>query len=122
MVEPTPVDSPITLYCGQTFTLKFQMTQGTAPNITPIDLTGATAEFTIVDKQAATKVVLLTSKGDSPTTSISLLEDGWVEAKISDEVSSAIAWKKGFYNIKITWSNGETWRVFQGEVTISFGV
>lgn len=119
MSAPTPVANNITIYTGATFSLKFQMTSGTTP--VPVDFTGASASFEIAEKQAQPPVVLITSIGASPKASIALLPDGWVEATITDEETSLIAFKKGFYTINITWSDGTTWRVMQGDVTVSFG-
>lgn len=121
MNEPVPATQNVTIYTGQSWTFKFQMLTGAAPG-TPVDFTGCSAEFSITDKQAPTATTLITSKGGSPTATASLLPDGWVEVKITNENTSLITWKSGFYTIKVTWANGDTWRVFNGTVTVSFGV
>ena len=120
MNEPSPATQNVVIYTGQSWTLKFQMLTGTAPG-TPVDFTGCSAEFSITDRLSPTASVLITTKGASPTATATLLADGWVEVKITEENTSLIVWKSGFYTIKVTWANGDTWRVFNGAVTVSFG-
>lgn len=120
MLEPTPILKSNTIYTGQTFTFRFQMTSGSNPAV-PVDFTGATAVFTISEKQGVGMPVLLSSIGNSPKATVSLLEDGWAEVKINASVTSTITWKRGFYTLKITWSTGDTWRIFHGEIGVSFG-
>ena len=114
-----PATYKINIYQGATYHRIFTWT---APDPddpetqVPVDLTGATARLQ-VRKSFSSDIVLLEATTEDGRITLGGPE-GTIELVWPDEVTAAIGWRAGRYDLEIESAGGEVTRLLQGAVKI----
>lgn len=110
----TPAKLKFTIYQGATFRKRLTWT---APDGTPIDLSGCTARMQVRAEVESPAVLLsLTTENGGLTLGGAA---GTVELYVSDEDTGAITWESGAWDLEIVHPSGEVTRLAQGSVAVS---
>ena len=88
---------------------------------TAIDLTGYKARMHVRARVDSVDVLLFLSSDplDLPDGTITFIGNGTISLKITDEVTSAITWNAGVYDLEMEDSLGDVTRLIEGKVTVT---
>lgn len=83
----------------------------------PVNLTGYTARMQVRQSTSAADVLLELSTTNSRISITPLT--GTVTLIFTPEVTSAITWRRGKYDLELTSADGTVTRLIEGEITVS---
>lgn len=114
----TPAKVKLLILQGATFRKRLRWS---SPSGVPIDLTGCTARMQVREEKASPTVLLSLSTTVSPDAGLIVLggADGTIDLVVSAEITAAIAWTGGVWDLEITLSNGDVVRLAEGSVSVS---
>ena len=75
----------------------------------PVDLADASAVLLVLDEKGGELLALTAT----------VHAGGWVDIEMSPEQTEALSWRKGFWQLDITFANGDVLRPFAGDVFVS---
>jgi hypothetical protein len=110
----------ITIEQGATFSMPVQLSSGglVADGGTPVNLTGCSIRMHIRKRIADLNPLLALTTGGGQIV-ITDAGQGKFTVTITDEVTAALAWTAGVYDLEVESSGGEVTRYLQGKVKVS---
>lgn len=110
----------ITIEQGATFSMPTQISQGglVSEGGTAVDLTGCEVRMDI-RRRLTDAIPLLSLSTVSGEIVLTDPTDGRFEATLTDEVTAAITWTSGVYDLEVETAGGQVTRYLQGKVKVT---
>lgn len=110
----------ITIEQGATFIMPVQLSTGglVSEGGTPVNLTGCSIRMHIRKRITDTNPLLALTTGTGEI-SITSAATGQFTVTITDEVTAAITWTAGVYDLEVETAGGQVKRYLQGKVKVS---
>ncbi|MDH1476779.1 hypothetical protein N5F13_19960 [Comamonas thiooxydans] len=114
----TPAKVKLLILQGATFRKRLRWS---SPSGVPIDLTACTARMQVREEKSSPTVLLSLGTTGAPDTGLIVLGgvDGTIDLSVSAEITAAIDWTSGVWDLEIIMSNGDVVRLAEGSVSVS---
>ncbi len=110
-----PAKYDLVILQGATYRKQFTWESGGQP----VDFTGCTAKAQVRKKAGSPEIL---TEFNSEDGTILLEAGGAITLYLADESTEVLEWTKGVYDLKVYFSNGDEWRILEGNATVKPGV